>query len=41
MDKERFRPRMMLQDWMMKEDYSKLKEKVGDRGELRNWMYIR
>src|SRR6218665_3157014 len=27
------RPRMMLLDWMMKEDYSKLKEKAGDCGE--------
>ena len=27
---------MMLLDWMLKEDYSKLKEKAGDRGE---WTY--
>jgi len=26
--KKRGRPRMMLLDWMMKEDYSKLKEKA-------------
>ena len=30
---KRGRPRMMLLDWMLKEDYSKLKEKAGDRGE--------
>ena len=26
------RPRMMLLDWMLKEDYNKLKERAGDRG---------
>ena len=30
---------MMLLDWMLKEDYSKLKEKAGYRGEWRHWTY--
>ena len=30
---------MMLLDWMLKEDYSKLKEKAGDRGECRHWTH--
>jgi len=32
-EKKRGCPRIMLQDWMMKQDYSKLKERAGDRGE--------
>jgi len=31
--KNRGRPRMMLLDWMMKDDYSTLKERAGHRGE--------
>jgi len=30
---------MMLLDWMMKEDYSKLKERAGHPGEWRHWTY--
>src|SRR6218665_385090 len=30
--KKKGRPRMMLLDWTMKEDYSKLKERAGHRG---------
>ena len=30
---------MMLLDQMMKEDYSKLKERAGHRGEWRHWTY--
>jgi len=37
--KKRGRPRMMLLDWMMKEDYSKLTERAGQHGEWRHWMY--
>ena len=29
----------MLLDWMMREDYSRLKERAGYRGEWRHWMY--
>ena len=35
--KKKRRPRTMLLDWMLKEDYSKLKEKAGDRGEWHHW----
>jgi len=31
--KKRGRPRMMLLDWMMKEDYCKLNERAGHHGE--------
>src|SRR6218665_3265029 len=37
--KKRGRPRMMLLDWMMKEDYSKLKARADHRGEWRCWTY--
>ena len=37
--KKRGRPRMMLLDWMMKEEYRKLKERAGHCGERRHWMY--
>ena len=30
---------MMLLDWMIKGDYSKLKERVGHHGEWRHWTY--
>ena len=35
----RGRPRRMLVDWMMKYDYSKLKERAGHRVEWRHWTY--
>ena len=37
--KKRRRPRMMLLDWMMKYDYSKLKERAGHRGKWCYWTY--
>ena len=37
--KTRGRPRMMLLDWMMEEDYGKLKERARKRDEWRNWTY--
>ena len=37
--KKRGRPRIMLPDWMLKEDYSKLKERAGHRGEWRQGTY--
>jgi len=30
---------MMLLDWMMTEEYSKLKERARHRGEWRRWTY--
>jgi len=33
------RPRMMLLDWMMKENYNKLKERAGHRCKWRHWTY--
>ena len=38
-EKTTARPRIMLLDCMMKEDYSKLKTRVGHRGEWRHWTY--
>jgi len=35
--KKRGRPRMVLLNWMIKEDYSKLTERAGHRGEWRYW----
>jgi len=29
----------MLLDWMIKEDYSKLKKRAGHGGEWRHWTY--
>ena len=34
--KKRGRPRMMLLDWMLKEDYRRLKERAGHDGEWRH-----
>jgi len=31
--KKRGRPRMMLLNWMMKDDYTKFKERAGQSGE--------
>ena len=33
MEKKRGRPRMMLLNWMMKDDYTKFKERAGQSGE--------
>ena len=35
----RGRPRMMLFDRMMKNDFSKLMERAGHSGEWRHWTY--
>ena len=37
--KTRARLIMMLLDWMMKDDYSRLKERAGHGGEWRHWTY--
>ena len=38
--KDKRRPRVMLLDWIMKEDYSKLKERAGHRDALRHWTIV-
>ena len=37
--KKRGRMRMMLLDWMMTEDFSKLKERAGHHDEWLHWTY--
>jgi len=34
MEWEKKRPRIMLLDWMMKDDYSKLKKRAGHHGDI-------
>jgi len=38
-EKTRRRPRMMILDWVMKDDYDKLKERGGHHGEWCHWTY--
>ena len=38
-EQKRGRLKMMLLDWKIEEDYSKLKGRAGHRGECRHWTY--